>query len=215
MLECPLSLFPVVKVDLSFLPVPRILNIQYMPQTNNSFERISLLHNRAGLTKALRGIVSLRPNSLLCHRADLTEAFGARTSLRPRSTSGLEVSVVVEELSSLSIRASLGCSPCSFPFALLFFSSRFLRALDFLCTFPFAAAASEKSRAQFSTCFNWITLVAISKILTHKGALYIQSGFHQSLFLHLCCVWNGTPQAPGTPPWGAIPTSPDPCPSPL
>lgn len=51
-----------------------------------------------------------------------------RTSLRSGSVSGLEVSVVVEELSS-SAKESFSSSSCCFPFPLLSFSSRFFCGL--------------------------------------------------------------------------------------
>lgn len=59
------------------------------------------------------------------------------TSLRSGSVSGLEVSVVVEELSS-SAKESFSSSSCCFPFPLLSFSSRFFCGLVFRWSvFPF------------------------------------------------------------------------------
>lgn len=70
---------------------------------------------------------SLRPH---CERP--------HTSLRSGSVSGLEVSVVVEELSS-SARASFSSSSCGFPFPLFSFSSCFFGGLALRCwrDFPF------------------------------------------------------------------------------
>lgn len=99
------------------------------------------------------------------------------TSLRSGSVSGLEVSVVVEELSS-SAKESFSSSSCCFPFPLLSFSSRFFCGLALRwIVFPFPGKIkvlqilSSTQRWASSLHFGghpmWSSLWSLFSVMTH------------------------------------------------
>lgn len=103
------------------------------------------------------------------------------TSLRSGSVSGLEVSVVVEELSS-SAKESFSSSSCCFPFPLLSFSSRFFCGLALRwIVFPFPGKIkvlqilSSTQRRASSLHFGghpmWSGLWSLLPVMTHQPLL--------------------------------------------
>lgn len=101
------------------------------------------------------------------------------TSLRSGSVSGLEVSVVVEELSS-SAKESFNSSSCCFPFPLLSFSSRFFCGLTLRwIVFPFprkvrmlqilsSSAQRWASSLHFGGHPMWLSLWSLLPVTTHQ-----------------------------------------------
>lgn len=101
------------------------------------------------------------------------------TSLRSGSVSGLEVSVVVEELSS-SAKESFSSSSCCFPFPLLSFSSRFFCGLVLRwIIFPFprkirmlqmlsSSAQRQTSFLHFRDYPMWLSLWNLLSVMTHQ-----------------------------------------------
>lgn len=99
------------------------------------------------------------------------------TSLRSGSVSGLEVSVVVEELSS-SAKESFSSSSCCFPFPLLSFSSRFFCGLVLRwIVFPFprkirmlqilsSSAQRQASSLLFRGYHTWLSLWSLLPVMT-------------------------------------------------
>lgn len=132
-----------------------------------------------------------------------------RTSLRSGSVSGLEVSVVVEELSS-SAKESFSSSSCCFPFPLLSFSSRFFCGLVLRwIVFPFptkirmlqtlsSSAQRQASSLHFGGYPMWSSLWNLLPVMIHQSLLPLCTKCEQKKnpdlsFMLLSCVPIASP----------------------